>query len=239
MKSATYIAPAIALILVGSWVGSQRGSIAAVEAECVRLRTTIAAAKSSSDATPTPHDPLEQRRKVIQWTKLAERFSMNPMGSGMVNFGALPDPRMAMHFMQRMDAMSADEIIITLDEIAALDLPTNARATLEWTLLDALIQKDPSMVLDRISHRIGGEDYRISGLYSGALQTWAIKDPAAAGAWFDQQIAAGKFKGKLFNVVNDDRRAIETGLIKILLGNSPEAATRRLAALPEKQRGTS
>lgn len=133
--------------------------------------------------------------------------------------------------------MSADEIIATLDEIAALDLPAESRDNLARVLLACIARKDPDLALDLIDRRIGMESYRFGGLISETLQTWAKKDPAAAGAWFDQQIAAGKFKGRSLDGVNGFRQMNESALISILLGNSPEGAARRLAALPEDQRG--
>ena len=236
MKPTSFILPAIALILVGSWVGPQRRSMAAVETECVRLRTHIAAVRSASPATSTAHDPLETRRKVIGWKNIAAHFPSNPgMSSGTV-FGALPDPRVAMRFRQRMEAMSADEIIATLDEIAALDLPPEAHENLEWTLLDALVRKDPELALDRFVDRVGKDSFLFRDLLSGALQAWAKRDVDAAVAWFDQQLAAGKFKSTTLDGVSYPRLSAETELINRLLANSPEAAARRLTALPENQR---
>ena len=76
MKLSHFIPPAIALISIGSWIGPQRLSMAAVKAECARLQTSIATAKSPS---PTKHDPLDKRRETIEWTKLAAHFPSNLM----------------------------------------------------------------------------------------------------------------------------------------------------------------
>lgn len=237
MKPTSFILPVVALILVGSWVGPQRRSMAAVETECVRLRTHIAAVRSASPATSTAHDPLATRRKVIEWTNLAAYFPSNPMMSGGALFGALPDVRVAMRFRQRIEAMSAGEIIATLDEIAALNLPADARANLERTLLDSLVRKDPGLALGQMEDRAVLESSLYSQLISDALQAWAKKDAGAAGAWFDQQIAAGKFKSTRLDGVSGFRRMFESSLIGTLLSSSPEAAARRLAALPDDQRG--
>ena len=233
MKPASFVPPAVALILVGSWVGPQRRSMAALETECERLRTTIAAAKSPSSATATPSDPLEMRRKAIEWRNIAAHF----MSSGDFSVGAQPDMRVLMRFQQRMETMSADEVIATLDEIAALDLPVESRDNLERMLLSSFARKNPGLVLDQIDRRIGMESYQFGDLVCEALRIWAKKDPAAAGVWLDQQIAGGKFKGKSLSGVSDFRRMSESAIIAILLGTSPEAAARRLAALPEDQRG--
>lgn len=238
MKPTSVIPPAVALILVGSWVVPQRISMAVLENECVRLRTTIVAATSPSSARTPAHDPLATRRKVIEWTNLAARFPSNPMMSGGNVFGALPDPRVAMRFRQRMEAMSAGEIIATLDEIAALDLPADAHSNLEWTLFDSLARKDPALALKLIEDRAGTGSFLYSHLISATLQAWALKDSVAAGAWFDRQIAAGTFASKALNGVSDSRQMLESALIAVLLSSAPDAAARRLAALPEDQRGS-
>ncbi len=238
MKPSLVIPPAVALILAGSWIVPQRLSMAVAETECARLRTTLAATSSqSSSAKSLSRDPLEARRKVIEWTKLAAHFPSNPRMSSMSFSGAQPDPRVALRFRQRMHAMSTDEVIATLDEIAILDLPSQDRENLEWTLLEALVRKDPAMALGRMEDPAMMESYVFRNLVSGALQAWAKQDSAAAGAWFDQQIAAGKFTVKSLDGVNHFRQMFESALIGILLTSSPEAAARRLAALPENQRG--
>jgi hypothetical protein len=231
------IPPAIALILVGAWVVPQRRSMAVLETECALLQSTITAAESHSTTSP---DPLETRRKIIEWTKLGSQFQSNPMmssGSSSFIIGAMPDPREAIRFRQRMDAMSSAEIIAALDEIAALDLPPKVRENLEWTLLDSMARKDPAAALELMENRGLMKSYLYEYLISYTLQAWAQKDTAAAADWFDGQIAAGTFDSKALDGVSSSRQSLETTFIRILLGSSPEAAARRLAALPEDQRG--
>lgn len=230
----SFIPPAIALILVGTWLVPQRRSIAVLETECARLRSSIAAAESPSTTRP---DPLETRRKIIEWTKLGTQFQSNPVGSGGSVSGALPDPREAMRFCQRMEAMSVDEIIATLDEIAALDLPPKVRENLEWTLLDSMARKDPAAALGLLESRGLMKSPLYEYLISGTLKAWAHKDTASAIGWFDEQSTAGTFDSKALDGVSSARHSLESAFIRILLGSSPETAARRLAALPEDQRG--
>lgn len=235
MKHTILVPPAVALSLVGSWVIPQRSSMAVAESECARLQSTITAAEVPSTTRP---DPLERRRKIIEWTQLGNQFQSNPMmSSGTASIGALPDQRVAMRFYQRMEAMTADEIIATLDEIASLNLPPKVRENLEWTLLDAMGRKDPAAALGLLERRGMMKSYVYQNLVSSTLQAWAQKDSSAAGAWFDEQIAAGTFDSKTLDGVSSSRRSLESAFIRILLGSSPEAAARRLAALPENQRG--
>jgi hypothetical protein len=236
MKCFSLILPLTALALLSALVGAQRRSMATLETECARLRTHIFAAKSPLAAAATPRDPLEKRRRVIEWSNIAARFPSNPMMSSRIQMGAVPDERVALRFRQRMDAMSTRELIATLDEIAALGLPAESRENLEWTLLDSLARKDPVLALGLIKDRGGLNSFLFSHLISDALLRWAKTDSVAAGAWFDQQIAAGEFKAKTLDGVSS-RQMFESSLIGMLLTTSPEAAARRFAALPEDQRG--
>ncbi len=229
-----FIPPAVALILVGAWVVPQRFSMAAVETECARLQSTIAAAESPTTTRP---DPLERRRKIIEWTKLGTHFQSNPMGSGGSVLVVMPDRREAMRFRQHMEAMSTAKIIAALDEIAALDLPHKVRENLEWTLLDSMARKDPAAALGLLESRGLMKSALYENLIDSTLHAWAHKDTASAGTWFDRQIAAGTFDSKALNGVSSSRHSLESTFIRILLGSSPEAAARRLAALPEDQRG--
>jgi hypothetical protein len=68
------------------------------------------------------------------------------------------------------------------------------------------------------------------------MAKWAKKDPAAATAWFDQQIAAGVFDSKSLDGKSRYRMQFEGALIGVLLSSNPEAAALRLAALPDDQR---
>lgn len=234
MKPIHLIPPAIALILVGTWVVPQRRSMAVLETECARLQSTLTAAEAPSTTRP---DPLEKRRKIIEWTRLGTQFKSNPMGSGGSILVVMPDTREAMRFHQRMNAMSTGEIIATLDEIAALDLPPKVRENLEWTLLDSMARKDPAAALGLLESRGLMKSPLYEYLISCTLKAWAHKDTASAIGWFDEQIAAGTFDSKALDGVSSSRHSLETTFIRILLGSSPEAAARRLAALPEDQRG--
>jgi hypothetical protein len=234
MKPTVLIPPAIALILVGTWIVPQRRSMAVLETECTRLLSAITAAEAPSTARP---DPLEKRRKIIEWTRLGTLFQSNPMGDGGSILVVMPDTREAMRFHQRMNAMSVAEIIATLDEIAALDLPPKVRENLEWTLLDSMARRDPAAVLGLLESRGMMKSPLYENLISGTLHAWAHKDTASAISWFDEQIAAGTFDSKALDGVSSSRHSLETTFIRILLGSSPETAARRLAALPEDQRG--
>jgi len=123
-----------------------------------------------------------------------------------------------------------------LDEIAALELSKDARRGLESMLINLLAQKEPKLVLDRYLDRL--DDPRGSGSWqlAHAFQQWAAKDGAAATAWLDAQIAAGKFDSKSLDGKSQARQQFEAAVFSSLVVSDLDAAGKRLAAMPEEQR---
>ena len=132
--------------------------------------------------------------------------------------------------------MSKEELAAAFDEIAALDFPAESREMLEQLIIGPLAEKDPEFALTKFIDRLQDNDGALSWQLSHAMQQWAKKDPTAAIAWFDRQIAAGKFDSKSLDGKSQSRIRFEGNLINVLLGSDPDAAGRRLGALPEDQR---
>ena len=99
-----------------------------------------------------------------------------------------------------------------------------------------LIREDPKLALERFGNRIGSESSAIGWQLSTALRDWAKKDLAGATAWFDRQIAAGKFDSKSLDGRSEERTRFEASLLQSLLSSDPSAASQRLANIPEDQR---
>jgi hypothetical protein len=150
--------------------------------------------------------------------------------------GGMGDMRSMMKFQQRLLTMSKEELVAALDEIAALDLPQKSRDQLEQMLIGPLAQKDPELALTKFIDRIQENHGMMGWQLANAMQQWAKKDPSSAIAWFDRQIAAGKFDSKSLDGKSRTRLQFEGNLINLLLSSDPDAAGRRLAALPEDQR---
>jgi hypothetical protein len=200
------------------------------------LHKAIAARSSDASAespNTKPADPTKaaNAKDPIDWKKIAEQFTEISQTE------STGDIRMIVSFQQRLQAMSEQELVAALDEIAALDFPTDTRDMLEYLILGPLVEKDPELALTGIIGRIQDDNISLNSNLSSkifsTMRKWAEKDPAAASAWFDQQIAAGKFDSKALNGYSQSRVDFEGILIDTLLGTDPEAAGRRLAAMPE------
>jgi hypothetical protein len=200
------------------------------------LRKSIAAHSSDASAespNTKPADPTKaaNAKVPIDWKKLAAQLTEIRQTE------STGDIRMIVRFQQHLQAMSKQELVAALDEIAALDFPTDTRDMLEYLILGPLVEKDPELALTGIIGRIQDDNISLNSNLSSkifsTMRKWAEKDPAAASAWFDQQIAAGKFDSKALNGYSQSRVDFEGILIDTLLGTDPEAAGRRLAAMPE------
>ncbi len=236
LKATSFIPPVIALILAGVWIANQRQSISTLEDASALLQKHIAAARSSSPGTdlspakPAAPAKAAKGKEPLDWKKIADQFAE------MQQSGGMGDMRTMIRLGQRLQSMSKEELVTALDEIAALDLPAESRATLEDMLIGSLVTKDPEFALTRYIDRLHDGSGTMAWRLSNAMQEWAEKDPAKATAWFDQQIAVGKFDSKSLDGKSQTRNQFEGALIGVLLGSAPDAASRRLGAMPEDQR---
>ena len=232
VKASLFIPPVVALAIAGTWLAIQRQSISTLEQKSAALRKSIAAHSSDASAespNAKPADPTKaaNAKEPIDWKKIAAQLTEIRQADGT---GYM---RMRVRFQERLQAMSKEELVAALDEIAALDFPTDTREMLELIILDPLVEKDPELVLTKYIAHLHDFASSLTWHLSHAMQKWAEKDPAAASAWFDQQIAAGKFDSKALDGRSETRIRFENKLINVLLGTDPDAAGRRLAAMPE------
>ena len=236
--------PVVALVIAGGWLASQHQSITRLEQESSILRKSMAAGSSGAeDDSPGAKKALSAKaakdKEPLDWKKIAAQFAemrKNDDIDNIDNIYNMDNMRTMMRFKHRLQTMTKEELVAALDEIAALDLTAKSRARLEQMLLEPLIQKDPELALTHFIDHIQNENSGLNYYLSGALQELAKKDPVKASAWFNQQIAAGKFDSKSLDGRSKPRQQFERALIEVLLASDPDAAGHRLGAIPEDQR---
>lgn len=213
MKPSTLIPPGIALAISAGWISSQRQTISTVEHDSEQLQTRITAAGKSgapgdsSRASPSSAAKSAKGTERMDWKKIA-----SDMGElGRVN--GMGDMRSMIRLQQRIQSMSREELVGGLEEIAALDLPADERSTLEQMLIGPLVEKDPEFALTHFIDRLGDDRSGISWQLSNGLHEWAKKEPGRASAWFDQQIAEGKFDSKALDGRSRARNQFESTMI--------------------------
>ncbi len=236
LKATYLIPPAVALVLVGAWNAVQLKSISSLEKDAVVMRGKIATALASgqfpADA-PTANrslkSPSAAGKGAVDWREMSALMSEN-VDNGVANMRTILD------FQQRLKEMSKEEMIASLDEIAGLGLSPEDRQTLEGLIIDPLIKEDPEYALKRFADRIEADPNGIGWQLSSAMRDWAKKDLAGATAWFDRQIAEGTFESKSLDGKSEMRVKFESALMETLLSSDLNAASQRLAAIPEDER---
>jgi hypothetical protein len=234
MKANPWLLPGAALLITGAWIVSGKRSAASLEREIEilteRIRMVKAAGNDGFTTGGTAKDSRQAKDGKIDWKDLSVKLSQMQGQRG------VGDMRTTMRIQRLLLDMSAEELVAQLDEVAALDLDDMAKKPLQGMILQALAEKDPRMVVQRYGEEAA--DQRGAGHWSVrmALGKWAEKEPAAASAWLDQQIAAGKFDSRSLDGKSQERLGIEGVLVAQLLKTDPAAASARLAGLPEDQR---
>ncbi len=225
----------VAAVVVTAWLANGRSTLTTLEAQSAVLRQRLASRSSaitddSTAARPDAPTKSQDAKKPIDWKELAAQMQE------MQNSGGMGDMRSMIRLQQRVQAMTRGELAAALDEIAALDLPNDSKEMLEQMLFGPLSQKDPEFALNHYLDRLNDDRGVFGWQLSNAMKVWTAKDPAAATAWFDQQIAAGKFDSKSLDGKSNSRLRFEGSLIGALIATDPAAASSRLQALPEDQR---
>lgn len=235
MKPILFLPPGLALLASGIWLGLQHQSLSKVESQNSTLRERIEVARHAGPAAQAQKGFIagkngKQGAKKIDWKELAMKQKDMERGN------SIPDMRAMIELQKALLSMSAEELVANLDEIAALDIPEDAKAGLLGTLIGMLAEKDPKLVLEKFGDRMGDERSGMSWQLTHAFQRWAEKDSAGALAWLDAQIAAGKMESKSLSGDNDVRQRLEGSVITSLIASDPGAAAERLARVPEGQR---
>lgn len=237
MKIIRLLPPAVTLVFVTTGLVVLYLAIATTDKQNRMLREHIAAARSVNPPANPAHaqaaqsDRMAKIKGPLDWTAIAGHLAE------MQKSGGIGDIREITRLQQRLQLMTQEQIIAALDEIATLTLPANARALLEQVLAGPLIQKNPELALTRFLDHLQDEHAPLARQLTGAWRDWAQQDPDKAAAWLDRQLAAGKFESKALDGRNPFRMQFERTLVGALLGSAPAAAARRLALMPEDQRG--
>lgn len=168
--------------------------------------------------------------KLIHWKQIAEQL-------GDVRQVSNADESLTIiRLKKRLQTMSKEELSSAIDEIVSLKLSPETQTTLEEMVLDPMIKQDPQFALAKFTDRFHDNGGGAILALSLALQKWAKSDPTSAIAWFDSQIASGKFSSKSLDGRSRLRTEFEGDLIHLLLMSDPDLANHRLKSISENQR---
>jgi hypothetical protein len=233
--SLLFLPPVLALAIAGIGLGIQRQSISGMEQEIAILQKAIAVRAEaergdSSGAMASASSREAKETQPLDWKKIADQLAETLKSSG------TSDMRTTIRLQQRLQAMTQQELVAALDEIAALDLLKESHGMLEQMLIGSLSGKDPELVLTKFIARLQESDGTFIWHFSYAMQEFAKKDPAKATAWLDQQISAGTLDSKSLDGKSQSRLQFEGSLLSVLMVSDPDAAGLRLGGMPGDQR---
>lgn len=229
--------PLVALIVVIAWNVSRWRAVSEQKSANETLRERVNEASSAKTASGRASNPSERAKRAgifneampLDWRAVAEKLrEAETKGIG--------DYRSALAMKKRLSAMSSEELLAALNEVASLGLDPEEQARLEEMLVEPLIEKDPELALKTFANRLQDDDDGVAWQLSSAFSEWVKKDRAGALAWFDSQIAAGTFESKSLDGQSQARLEFEAALLGSLLGSDFDLASQRIAALPEEQR---
>jgi hypothetical protein len=232
MKLNPWIFPALAILAIGCWIGSQKKAAATLEKEMHIITERIRLAGSTQErngmaiAKADRNKISRDKNGKIDIKSIAEKIAKNGYNSeaNESTFSQLYD---------LLQDATVEELCAQLDEIAALESDEETRQRLRSMVIHALADKDPEYVLTRFAAEAGDD---VGYALDYALGKLADKDPLAAAAWLDQQIADGKLESKSLNGINEQYIDYESVVVKALMDSDPEAAALRMKAMTEKQR---
>jgi hypothetical protein len=234
LKFMPFIPPLLALVVIGIWNTRQTRAIAVMEHDSREILRVIRDEETRlADMPKRPRAGKVSPSAVaaaINWKEIPAKISENAPG------GEAERLRAVISLQQRLKSMTRDELIAALDDIEVMGLDHAERAELVAMIAAELAKKDTEYALDRFVDELEEDPNGLGWQLGDAFGKWAERDPAAATAWFDKQIAAGKFESRSLDGRSEMRSLFEAGVLPELLTSDLEAAGKRLLALPEDQR---
>jgi hypothetical protein len=237
LKLSSFIPPLLALIVVVAWNLSRWQAVSHQETANRILRERVNEAPVMKSGVSRSSGASDRAKRAgifsegvpLDWQEVARKLKE-------VQSRGIGDPRSALAIKKRLSAMSTDELLAALADVASLGLDPEQRAELEEMLVEPLIEKDPELALKTFASRLQDDDDGVAWQLSSAFGEWLKKDRVAAQAWFDSQIAAGLFESKSLDGQSQARLEFEAALLGNLLGSDLASAGQRIALLPEDQR---
>lgn len=248
MKIIHCIPPLVVLIIAASWLISLRASNRELEQSNLSLQRKIEEASDSSGVkndrvrTGTKGAKAKREKKPSNeevkpsddWVNTSRDWSELVMFNN--NEGARFNLTAACRRLEKLASeMSGDELVKAYTEMAALPVEAEFRNYLESMMLDQLKGKNPEFAFSQYLAKCQNES--IDPIMMGDFSKWLARDPAAATAWYESQVA-----GEVFDKTLDGKAPtmipFESAFIMSLLASDPAAAEQRLNNLPPDLRAS-
>jgi len=242
MKLTHLAPPVIALVIAAVWLANLRGAKSAIRQENALLREKIANSRNSAGSQDERSRVREEReikpsgdeiRLSADWVSTSRDWKKLVL---FVNEDV--ENSFSTEVWSRLENLaletSGEELTTAYSEMAGISILTRIRDRVEWLMLRELEQKNPAFAFSQYIAKYQAEGVVPQGL--ARFNEWIARDPAAATASYESQLAAGAFDKSL-----DGKSPVllpfEGALISSLLATDPATAGQRLNAVPPEQRG--
>jgi hypothetical protein len=199
--------------------------------QATRDRTTEPARETPASATKTSlRDDARSSTPRIDWAKAAA--AMNQASPS----GQIDETSDYGQFLKEVAAMSGPQLVAAWEELAATDLPAEAKTRFESHLMSTLVRKDVELALAHFASDLGNPADQTGTMLLSGFREWAVRSPIKAELWLDARIQDGTFDDGVEVNGTPVRVLYERELIRSLLLTGPDKVAARLDALPESSR---
>jgi RNA polymerase sigma factor (sigma-70 family) len=235
MKATTAIAPAVIILLSGTWMVSQRLEIAELNRRSERLEASLAS--HSAESTNSISTVSAQSTKASQATSkidakaLAAEFERTVSSVGALRFRE--------KYLSIIEGMSAEELGPLLKDLYAIGAINRDGAKLTGVIMPLMLRNHFPYAFEHFLPQLEALHGTVVGdrnVIGDGFEIWAGENLAAADVWLEQQVTAGKLDSKALDGSNPMRATLQSRLFSVLFRSDPTAAGARLAALPEQER---
>lgn len=241
MKTIYYVPPVLAVAIVAAWLTYLRGSSSALSQENTLLREKITNSRDASLAqnerasSKKPQKPTETESKpVADWVATSRDWKKLAL---FAKDAETPEERSAAlsRLKNLLSEMNGEELATAYADIATLGLKTSYRDGLEDFMLYEIAKKNPEFAFSQYLAKFERHGAVPNSFDFKKFEDWVTRDPTAATAWYEKEIAAGTFD-KSLDGKSPFRAPFEAAFIKTLLISDPAAAEKRLTETPLDQR---
>jgi RNA polymerase sigma factor (sigma-70 family) len=229
MKATTYIAPAVIILLSGTWMVRQRLETAELNRRSERLEASLAS-HSAESTNPTSTVSAQAKKATRATPKIDAKAITAEYARVDSSVGGM---RFYTKYASILEGTSSEEFGTLLKDLVAIGTTDQGASELSRIFMPLMLRQHFLYAFEHFLPQLetlSGKDV------GGGFEKWAGEDLAAAARWLDLQVAAGKLDSKALDGPNPMRVIFESHLFSGLFRSDPSAASARLASLPEKER---
>lgn len=239
MNKNQYIAPALALVIVAAWHIYLRASTTSIISDNIEHEKILRSSGNPSDALGA-NARTKKTQEASSDAPVASKASSNTINtprdwkslfrilSGEVKDSGITKHKAKEELKSLIPKMGKDELMAAHLDVKGLPSSAPGRYYLEGAILENLELHHPEYAFSQYS-----ANENTDGL--SRFHRWLTRDPAAAMAWYESEVAKGMFDKTLGDNLNL-RHTFEASFITSLLTTDPAAAESRMNQIPPEQR---